>query len=338
MRAKHSAPRYRSLLISCAIGALTIPWSAVHAGKRVHEEQTVDPHGSIDIVTVSGDIELIGWDRPEIEVNGNTADDVERVEVTSKDSMASIHIVTQQHWHMGMGESTHLIIHVPSQSAISASLVSSDLHMHGLQGEVRIQTVSGDVSGEVGGDLHFNGVSGDVKLRAPAAKVIEVKTISGDIQLTGGSGEAGPLGEANITTVSGEAKVELPTLGHGHFKSVSGDMSVRLGMSQNAQIEGESVSGTLHFDFAKLPDATIDLQSISGDIDNCFGPKPTESKWGAGSRLSFKSLDGNGHVRIQTKSGDIAFCAKDKHGAMNYPAERHRESFMVALTHVRPML
>jgi DUF4097 and DUF4098 domain-containing protein YvlB len=337
MRSKHSLPSYRSLLIGCAIGALLVPWSAVQAGKRVHEQQTVDPHGSIDIVTVSGDIELIGWDRPEIEVSGNTADDVDRVEITSKDSMASIHVVTQDHWHMGMGESTHLIIHVPSQSAISASLVSSDLHVHGLQGEVRIQTVSGDVSGEVGGDLHFNGVSGDVKLRAPAAKIIEVKTISGDIQLFAGSG-AGPLAEASVTTVSGEAKVELPVLGHGHFKSVSGDMSVRLGMGENAQIEGESVSGTLHFDFAKLPDATIDVQTISGDIDNCFGPKPMESKWGGGSRLSFKSMDGNGHIRIQTKSGDIAFCAKDKHGAANYPAERHRESFMVAMTHFRPML
>ena len=338
MRAKHSAPRYRSWLIGCAIGALTIPWSAVHAGKRVHEQVTVDPHGSIDIVTVSGDIDLVGWERPEIEVTGSTADDVDRVEVTSKDSMASIHVVTEKHWHMGMGEETHLVIHVPSQSAVSVSLVSSDLHVRGLQGEVRIQTVSGDVSGEVGGDLHFNGVSGDVKLRAPAAKVIEVKTISGDIQLLGGNGSSGPPGDANITTVSGGAKVELPVLSHGHFKTVSGDMTVHLGVGESAQIEGESVSGTLHFDFAKVPDAAIDAQTISGDIDNCFGPKPMESKWGAGSRLSFKSLDGNGHIRIQTKSGDIAFCAKDKHGAMNDPAERHRDSFMVALTHFRPML
>jgi hypothetical protein len=97
-------------------------------------------------------------------------------------------------------------------------------------------------------------------------------------------------------------------------------MSVHFGMGENAQIEGESVSGTLHFDFAKLPDASIDVQTISGDIDNCFGPKPMESKWGAESRLSFKSMDGNGHIRIQTKSGDIAFCTKDKHGAANYPS------------------
>jgi DUF4097 and DUF4098 domain-containing protein YvlB len=339
MRSKHSAPRYRSMLIGCAIAALTIPWSAVHAGKRVHEQQAVDPHGSIDIVNVSGTIELIGWDRPEIDVTGSSADNVDRVEVTANGSMSSVHVVTQQHWHMGMGEETHLIIHVPSQSSISASMVSSDLRLHGLQGDVTIQTVSGDVSGDVGGDLHFNGVSGDVKLRAPAAKIVEVKTISGDIQILGGAGgDAASGGEANITTVSGEAKVELPLLSHGHFKSVSGDMTVRLGMATNGQIEGESVSGTLHFDFAKVPDANFDVQSFSGDIDNCFGPKPMESRYGPGSRLSFKSMDGNGRVRIQTKSGDVTVCARDRHGAMNYPAGRHRESFMVALTHFRPML
>jgi putative adhesin len=340
MRSKHSAPRYRSLLIGCAIGAMTIPWSAVHADKRVHEQQAVDPHGSIDIVNVAGTVQLIGWDRPEIEVTGSSADNVERVEITTKDSMSSIHVITQQHWHMGMrGEETQLIIHVPKESAISANLVSSDLSLHDLKGDVRIQTVSGDVTGEVGGDLHFTGVSGDVKLRAPAAKVIEVKTISGDIQIFGGSSDgAGSDGEANITTVSGEAKVELPALSHGHFKSVSGDMTVRLGLAANGQLEGESVSGALHFDFAKLPDADFDVQSFSGDIDNCFGPKPMESHYGPGSRLSFKSMGGSGHVRIQSKSGDITVCARDKHGAMNYPTQRHRESFMVALTHFRPML
>jgi DUF4097 and DUF4098 domain-containing protein YvlB len=298
----------------------------------------VDPHGSIDIVTVSGNIDLVGWDRPEIAVTGSTADDVDRVEVTSKDSMASIHVVTQKHWHMGMGEETRLVIHVPSQSAVSVSLVSCDLQVHGLQGDARIQTVSGDVSGEVGGDLHFNGVSGDVRLRAPAAKIIDVKTISGDIRLLGGNGSSGSPGDATITTVSGAAKVELPVIGHGHFKTVSGDMTVHLGMGESAQIEGESVSGTLHFDFARIPDAAIDAQTISGAIDNCFGPKPEESKWGAGSRLSFKSLNGNGHIRIQTKSGDIAFCAKDMHGAMYDPAEHHSQGFMVALTHFSPML
>jgi hypothetical protein len=57
------------------------------------------------------------------------------------------------------------------------------------------------------------------------------------------------------------------------------------------------------------------VQSFSGTIDNCFGPKPTEAQYGPGSKLIFKSGDGHGNVRIATKSGDIKLCAASAHGA-----------------------
>jgi hypothetical protein len=209
----------------------------------------------------------------------------------------------------GDANEAHLTIHVPSKSAITATLVSADLKLKNLQGQMKLQTVSGEVSGEVGGDLHATTVSGSVRVKAPAANSIEVRTISGDIQISGGGGEV------EITTISGDAEVELASLKRGRFKSVSGDLTVGFTLAAEGRIEGESVSGSQRYNFASVPAAEFDVQSLSGDISNCFGPKPLQSRYGPGSRLAFKNGEGKGHVRIETKSGDVHLCAKDNHSA-----------------------
>ena len=56
------------------------------------------------------------------------------------------------------------------------------------------------------------------------------------------------------------------------------------------------------------------MQSFSGDIKNCFGPKPAESRYGPGSRLQFTQEAAHGHVRINTKSGDVRLCVKGMSG------------------------
>jgi hypothetical protein len=66
-------------------------------------------------------------------------------------------------------------------------------------------------------------------------------------------------------------------------------MSTKLSLAPDAELEGESVSGNLRFDFPAAPAADFDIQSFSGTIDNCFGPKAVKMNYGPGSRLEFKS-------------------------------------------------
>ena len=49
------------------------------------------------------------------------------------------------------------------------------------------------------------------------------------------------------------------------------------------QIHGDGALKAVPFvmlRFAAAPDAAFDLQTFSGDIDNCFGPKPAETGYG----------------------------------------------------------
>jgi DUF4097 and DUF4098 domain-containing protein YvlB len=215
-------------------------------------------------------------------------------------------------------------VHVPAKSTVTATLVSADFKVTGVLGNLKVQTVSGNVSGDAGGDIYATAVSGDIRLTARAAKTIELKAISGDIQLTGGGGEV------DVTTVSGNASVDLADVSRGRFKSVSGDVTAALALMPDGQIDSESVSGDVGIKFATPPAAEFDVQSFSGNIKNCFGPKATESTYGPGSRLEFKNGEGRAHVRVNTKSGDVRLCVK---GANN----THSSSLSLARVDSSPM-
>jgi Putative adhesin len=309
MSTPQSRARNNRWIPVCALAALIVPWTLVQAGKAIEERRAADPQGEVEIVNISGTVEVAGWDRSEVLVSGSVGDNVERVDVTSAGNRTSIHVVSRSGHAWKSDDEAHLLVRVPAKSTVTASLVSADFKVTGVQGDLKLQAVSGNLSGDGGGNVRASSVSGDVHLTARAAKSVELKTISGDIEFTGGGGEV------DITTVSGSAKLDLGEVTRGRFKTVSGDTTAALALTPDGQLESESVSGDVSFKFATEPAAEFDVQSFSGDIRNCFGPKAVESKYGPGSRLSFKNGEGRGHVRINTKSGEVHLCVEGKKGS-----------------------
>jgi Putative adhesin len=295
---------YCKLMIACAAAAMTLPLLA-HASTSVDEHRAAGAEGTVEINNVAGSIDVQGWDKSEVAVTGSIGKDVERVEVTGDGSHTSVRVILPhgQNWGVHDGEA-HLVVHVPVNSSVHASLVSSDLKISSVRGGLELRTVSGNISGESGGDVRANTVNGDIRFKAPAAKVIEVKAISGHIDFTGGNADI------EASTVSGDVRLSLGTVSRARFKSVSGEFSATLGAAADAQIDGESVSGDFKLDFTSAPDASYDIQALSGSIDNCFGPKPVEARYGPGSRLSFKTGEGGARVHVSTNSGEVRLCAK----------------------------
>jgi DUF4097 and DUF4098 domain-containing protein YvlB len=298
------ANHFKSPIRLCALALLAFPWSVAHA-TSVDEHRAANPQGAVEIDNVAGSIDLQGWDKSEVEVTGTIGKDVERVDVTGDSNRTSIRVVLPRGMHFGMRDGeAHLVIHVPTNSSVSASLVSSDLKVSAVRGALELRTVSGNISGDGGGDLRANDVSGDIHFTAMAAKRVEVKTISGSIVLNGGNTDI------EASSVSGDAHLTLGTVSRARFKTVSGSISVKLAAAADAQIDGESISGDIKLDFAGEPAADFDVQTLSGDIDNCFGPKPVEPRHGPGKRLTFKTGDTSARVHLTSNSGEVRLCAK----------------------------
>jgi len=294
----------KKYVLIAALGSLFGPWSLGLAASSVNESRAADAQGTVEIYNVAGTVNVQGWDKAEVEVTGTIGKDVERVEVTGGGSHTAVRVVLHSSHGWNSDGEANLQVHVPAGSSLSCKTVSADVKVNGVRGEATLKTVSGDISAEVGGDVSAHAVSGTVHVKAAAAKSIEIDTVSGDAEVTGGGGEF------EVTTVSGDAKAKLGNVSRARFQTVSGTMSASMNLSADGRIDAQSVSGDVRLEFPAAPAADYDLQTFSGDIDNCFGPKPTESRHGSGSSLNFKNGEGAARVRINTHSGTIRLCTK----------------------------
>lgn len=284
--------------------------SAHAALRNIDEHRAVAPQGTVEIVNVSGRIEVVGWDKDELSVTGTIGEDTERVDISTAVGRTTVRVLTRKDssgWHFGSGyESARLTLHLPKRSGLSASLVSSDIAVTGIGGDEDIHTVSGDVTAAGQRELRVRTVSGDVHLTVgPDSRLLEVVTVSGDVHVTGGAGDV------SVSTVSGDAALGLGALSRGNFKTVSGDFRAGLDLRSDGRLEAESVSGDVAITFAgAVPPAEFELRAFSGDLSTCFGPKPATETYGPGSHLRFTQGAGTARVHIDTKSGDVTLCTK----------------------------
>jgi hypothetical protein len=292
MRTTHT--RYLpSLAAAAALAVIMIP-AMLHADTPFRESHDADPQGMVEIIGITDSVEVTGWDQPRVELTAEE-DLANRLHFTSHGQRTVIDLVP--------GGGKHQIsVHVPSGSNLTVTLVNGNISVHGVAGDATLRSVGGNIGGEVGANLRANSVTGAIRVSAPNAKSIEAKTINGDVELKGAPTEV------EVVTVSGNAKVQLGAVTRGRFKTISGNVTASLSLAPDAELEGESVSGSLRFDFPSAPGAQFDVQSFGGNIDSCFGPKAESAHYGPGSRLEFKSGDGKGHVHIETKSGDVHLC------------------------------
>lgn len=278
------------------------------AARNVNERKPASAQGRVEIVNVAGTVEVRGWDRAEVEVTGTLGDDVERLDFTTAGDLTSIRVVLPKrgNYYSGDGDAD-LVVHVPARSTLSTSLVSADSRVTGVLGPLQLKSVSGNIVADAAREVRISTVSGDVRLDARTGTTrLEVSSISGDVEVRGQG-----AGEVDVSSVSGDATVEVAKIARGRFKTVSGDMRVTGALAADGRFEGESVSGDFTMDFrGAAPPAEYDVETFSGSISNCFGPKPHEPEYGPGARLNFREGAGTGRVSIDTKSGDVRICAR----------------------------
>ncbi len=307
--------RNRRFRIAALVAALAVaPAASAAPATTVDEHRAVDPQGQIEVINVAGRIEVIGWDKPELAVTGTLGRGVEKLDITTAGTRTTVRVVTHgSHgitigWNVTSSGEAKLVLHVPTRSSLTAQLVSSDLVVSGIAGDQDVRTVSGDVHASAQHEVRIHTVSGDVKLGAGAdSRLIDIGTVSGDLQVNGGGGEV------TINTISGDGTIKVGATSRLHLKTVSGDFGLALGLAADGRFEAESISGDLRVDFAgALPPAEYDLQTFSGELDTCTGRKGEREGYGPTHRLNFREGAATARVRVDTKSGDVHLCATSK--------------------------
>ena len=89
-------------------------WSQLAVAETVERQADASAHGEVEIVNVSGDVRVVGWDRPQVQVKADLDSDVEELEFETHDDRTAIK-VKWPHGDAGGGSSS-LIVHVPRDS------------------------------------------------------------------------------------------------------------------------------------------------------------------------------------------------------------------------------
>lgn len=280
---------------------------AAAAATPINARTDAAPAGRVEIANTAGSVDVIGWERPEVEASGELGKGSERLEFVRAADVVRVKVVVPR--TSRKVEPTRLVVKVPAASVVIVETTSADVVARGVRGTQRLETVSGNVRAETAGaNVECRTVSGDVNLTgSDKAGMVSITTVSGNATATR------IAGQVNASTVSGNVSLVAGDTHHSRLRSTSGDVRLAARLAAGAHVDIESISGDVRLDLDGVPGAGFDLSTMSGDIDNCFGPQPVRTdEYGPGRALRFKHGAATGRVRIETLSGNIRLCTKQQ--------------------------
>lgn len=182
-----------------------------------------------------------------------------------------------------------------------------------------VGSVVGDVSiTGIKGDLAVDVVSGDIEV-LDAARVLQVKTVSGDVTLTGVDTDANlsvsslsgdvtlrqvRAGQLSVNGVSGEIDVADVTVDSAELKTISGSLRYTGGLHGKGRYEFQTHSGDVVLVLTNATGFELEARTFNGDIR----PDPSFEVGNlTANRRSLRGRVGNGDAVVvaTTFSGDI---------------------------------
>jgi DUF4097 and DUF4098 domain-containing protein YvlB len=275
---------------------LSLPLTA-WTGESIDETRPLDADGHVSIENLAGNVDILAWDRNEVEIRGELGDDVEEFEIT--ESSNGLRIRVQNRSNSRSIDETELRLRVPAGAGVEVETVSADIEMDGNRGKIiQVNTVSGDIVIQGSPrqiDLHS--VSGDIEYSGETSRSA-VESVSGEVTLRGLSGEV------VVSTVSGDVSLTAEAFDRARFETVSGDLKLDLAISDGGRLTSDSMSGDLVLRLPEKQQARFTAQTFSGNIRTDFG-KSTRVSRGPGSLLEYEEGTNGATIRLESFSGDI---------------------------------
>lgn len=259
----------------------------------------------VRIICPAGDVVVTGERSDSVDIVAELGGRNQRLDVTERGRELLIEVVKTSPGGSWRNDGTDLTVSVPEATTLTVEAASADIEVAEVRGELRIETASGDLDVETfGGRLKAKTVSGDVSVVGHLQEgEAWVYSTSGDVEV---SELAGRL---EATAVSGDVTITDGKLDRVVASTTSGDVFIHGLRGNDTDIEAGAVSGDVEVALGPDFGGRIDISTLNGSIDNCFGPKAQRtSRYGPGRTLNFDHGTGRGRVKIETVNGSVDIC------------------------------
>ena len=296
--------RYLPLLLCLCIGQAL-------ADTPIQLRHDATPTARVSISNIAGTVNVIAWDRNEVQVSGRLGDGAKPLAITGSNGDLEIKVEPQggSGWFNWGGDSkmapTTLELHVPRAASLNVDVISAPLVIDGMDGgSLQVNTVSGKARINARTpSLKVDSVSGGIE-QAGHAEQAELQTVSGEIL-------APALGrDVELQTISGRIQANGGPWQKLTLSTVSGDVQLTGALAAGGSIGIDSMSGDVQVQLPANTSASLHASSFSGDLRSDFGT-PKEPEHGPGSSLDVRLGAGAGKINIETFSGDLRVRRQD---------------------------
>lgn len=283
-------------------------------GERMERTVAATQNVFVTICIATGDVRVLGWDRPEVKV---VADSVNQLEL--------------QGGGMNPAQRVEVVISNAPKTASDGPLVcdcrgESNLEINVPRGAtVEIKNRSGDIDVSNVAATRINNSNGDLSL-SNISRAAEANTISGDISITDSSGRirllttSGDVEANNIRTVeagddltahttSGDITLENVAQARLSANTTSGTITMTGKLAQHGNYEMSTFSGDVVLNIPVDSSFRLSARAQQGDIATDFAVKSASGDDSRnsleGRRLTGTVGTGDASLTLQTFSGTV---------------------------------
>jgi len=276
-------------------GAVAFP-AGLGAQTTVDQRRPALPTGEVAIENMAGTITVVGWDKPEVWVKGTLAKDADLV-LDGPEGRTRVEVEVDGN---PLGAHSDIEVHVPAGSNVSIEGFQAEIRVSGVSGLVEAETVNGGITltGRAS-EINLQSVNGAIDVTGPAGR-LQVEVVNGEVTVRDASGDL------EASTVNGELRILGGSFERARLESVAGGVRFEAGLSPQARLDVETVSGPATIVLGGEVKADFSVSTFSGRIDNELGPEAIESsRFTPEKRLNFSTGTGGARISVQTLSGAI---------------------------------
>ncbi len=292
----HNTGFLRSLVLVCVLLASC---GASLAETSVNEKGKADSDGLVIIENIAGSIEIYGWDKNEVKVEGTLSDEVEGLAFKATGKKTIIKVKYPRNIR-SINTGADLVIYVPQESSLEIESISCPVEINKFKGNLSAEVISGNVT--LAGDcdeVEISSISGDISIVGDCAN-LKLESISGKIEANG------ERGEVSASSITGRITLLYNTFIDLEVESVDSRVLVEGALAKGGKMELESISGNITVVLPEDISAEFSIETFSGSIGEAYGHTAGKvSKYAPGREMEFVVGSGDGRVEISTFSGDI---------------------------------
>jgi predicted RNA binding protein YcfA (HicA-like mRNA interferase family) len=294
----------KTYFYSVLFSASLITGTVAQAGEIIEKRMPVLAGSHVFIKNDRGDVDVKGWDKAEILVKGELANDSQELILKNKDGKTFIVVNTTKGSHRGYahsGGSSDLEVFVPQNVKLHFKGIDTDFAIEGLLAEIKGNTINGELLiKNVHAHINVSSITGDINVSDSSGSA-HVESVRGDVNVKG------EFEDVNLQTVAGDIWTDISNTENLKTNNVTGSTIVEGHLLKDASIALVSVNGDIDYNVAGILNAEFEMTcQVGGDINNNLTDDLPNKSQMQTRKLRFVLGDGSGSVIIKTIVGTIS--------------------------------